>query len=298
MTLVAHYPLVETSGSTAYDYTGETGDGTINGPTVGQAGPLGQGAYQLDGSDDFIEFPFPSGVGINSDYTVALWLNSNDFSKQETIWEISPGSSDRNGLSVTSAGELAYGVYDGSNFVVEEGSDPINSGEWYHVVAAYESSSQAGTAYLNGRPFPNTNNPSLGSGNHLIGTRVSVGDLHYDGLVADYRIYDHTLTRGEIQYLYDVSQRGVIYTDSKTHSSQVQPDLTNLAYTLNGGSATVTVVGSPGTASEERLTQALDGASDYSLSWSNSHDTFAIRIVAEPADITSRVTVDRVELLA
>lgn len=67
-------------------------------------------------------------------------------------------------------------------------------------------------------------------------------------------------------------------TDTKTFSEGTQPDLQNLTYTLNSQSIVLDVIGSPGTASEEVVSQTLDGSSSYSLTWSNGHTDFRITI--------------------
>lgn len=75
------------------------------------------------------------------------------------------------------------------------------------------------------------------------------------------------------------------YGDSpiKSFSNSQTPDLQNLDYDLNGSDATLTVYGSPGTASEETNQVTLDGSTSYSLSWSSSHTDFKVR-----PDMTSR----------
>jgi hypothetical protein len=69
---------------------------------------------------------------------------------------------------------------------------------------------------------------------------------------------------------------GSLTTASRTYNEPVSPNLTNLTYSLNGGSITLDVVGSPGTSDEERYKVPLDGATEYGLSWSQGHTDFRI----------------------
>lgn len=76
----------------------------------------------------------------------------------------------------------------------------------------------------------------------------------------------------------DYLSSGSLTTATKTFDSAEEPDLTNVRYSLNGKSIDVTVIGSPGTASEEQVTQTLDGSQKYDLSWNNSHTDFRLKV--------------------
>lgn len=91
---------------------------------------------------------------------------------------------------------------------------------------------------------------------------------------------------------------GFLESATKSFSSSVAPDLTNLSYTLNGETIVLDVIGSPGTASEEVKTQTLDGSSGYTLSWSNTHSDFRIRPNLSTTDRSgaSTPTVDSITL--
>jgi hypothetical protein len=93
---------------------------------------------------------------------------------------------------------------------------------------------------------------------------------------------------------------GSLTTVEKSFSSPQKPDLTGLVYTLNSQSITVDVVGSTGTASEERVSVTLDGATQYELSWSNSHTDFRLEYSLSTSDTSQTPTVDdtSVEVLA
>lgn len=95
---------------------------------------------------------------------------------------------------------------------------------------------------------------------------------------------------------WGVYTTGSIETATKSFATDVQPDLSGLTYSLNGGSMSVDVIGSPGTGSEETVTQTLDGSSSYSLSWSNSHTDFRIKVNFTAADRDSNQTFSAVTL--
>lgn len=89
---------------------------------------------------------------------------------------------------------------------------------------------------------------------------------------------------------------GSLTTATKSFSRQVTPDFVQLAYTLNGESITLTAIGSPGTASEEQVSQSLDGSSSYSLSWNDSHTDFRIKIELSTNDTSTTPEMDSVTL--
>jgi len=76
---------------------------------------------------------------------------------------------------------------------------------------------------------------------------------------------------------WGVYSNSSITTATKSFSGSVSPDLTDLQYTLNGASITLDITGSPGTSSEEVITQSLGGASSYTLSWSTTHTDFRVK---------------------
>lgn len=91
---------------------------------------------------------------------------------------------------------------------------------------------------------------------------------------------------------------GFLETATKSFSSTTQPDLQNLSYSLNNGAIDLKVIGSPGTPSEEVVTQTLDGATSYKLTWSNSHSDFRLRPELDStADYTMPPTFNQGELV-
>lgn len=80
---------------------------------------------------------------------------------------------------------------------------------------------------------------------------------------------------------------GTLTTATKSFASATKTNLTNLEYSLNGGSVTLDVIGSPGTASEEIVTQTLDGSERYDLSWSNKHTDYRVKLTLSNGNDTT-----------
>lgn len=100
--------------------------------------------------------------------------------------------------------------------------------------------------------------------------------------------------------IFGTYRDGFLMTATKSFSSTVSPDLTDLIYTLNGETITLDVIGSPGTASEEVVSQTLDGSSGFTLTWSNTHSDFRIKANLSTAarDGTSLPSIDQLRLIA
>ncbi|MHC4168475.1 MAG: hypothetical protein ACYSWQ_16100, partial [Planctomycetota bacterium] len=93
--LVAHWRLDETSGTTAYDSSGNGNDGTLNGNPQWAAGMIG-GALHLDGSSDYVRIPFSESLRVlnRGDFTLTLWLNASAIDKKHIVFQ----QMDSNGL--------------------------------------------------------------------------------------------------------------------------------------------------------------------------------------------------------
>lgn len=90
---------------------------------------------------------------------------------------------------------------------------------------------------------------------------------------------------------------GSLTTIEKSYSSPQTPDLSGLVYTLNGETISVDVVGSPGEAGEEIVTQSLAGATSYDLTWSNAHTDFEVVFNLSTVDDSVTPEVDDLTLV-
>lgn len=302
MVLKAHYPLQEDSGD-AQDATGNGNAGTVNGATQGASGILGATAYSFGGAGDYVDignFGFGSGASLS----LSLWykLASSD-TDADTMLGRYDGSDDVLQLQVRPSGEndvtrAQLGHVGGNYHLIDGYQNP--TGTWTHAAVVFDSTTPKTELYVNGASQGEDTSAVADftqSDNIRVGSR-SDASAHFDGDIAGVRLYDHALTPGEVQHLYDVGLTGTILTATKTHGSSISPDL-RADVTLNSQSATGYVIGSPGTASEESQSASLsNGSNDYTLTWNNSHTDFRVQVVADISDVTSRVEVNRLALLA
>lgn len=99
---------------------------------------------------------------------------------------------------------------------------------------------------------------------------------------------------------WGVFNSSFLTTATKSFSESKQPDLQSLSYSLDGETITLDIIGSPGSGSEETVTQVLDGSTGYSLSWTNSHTDFRVKVDLSTTDRSgaSVPTFGKAELVA
>jgi hypothetical protein len=304
------WPQHEDSGSTAHDLS-DGYDGTVTGGTgQGNTGILGTTSYQYEpagGSDADVEISRsgdldPSNMG--DTFTFTQWVYTNNFttSTWQNVLTIGGGGNDVMGLkSGRNSGnwELYLDASNSNIGHVESNTSPTVD-TWEFLALTYDGSAGEAKLYVDGSDvytWSASGSLSGTSEDWRIGNRGEKGES-WDGKITETRIYNEALTASQVQTLYDVvDQPSTLTTASKSFSEATQPDLQNLSYVLNGESITLTVIGSPGTASEETVTQTLSGATSYSLSWNNSHTDFRLKPQLSTTDKTTSPTFSRGELI-
>lgn len=287
-----HYD--EDSGSTAEDVSGNNRDGTINGATVGSTGIHNGTAYSYDGTDDDVDLGDVDVGG--GDITWSLWLNNNLVSG-ERQWLFAKDNSYILALDFP-GNKQADSIWLGSfGTAFTSNSLSWSTGTWYHIVVVYDHSGPSVDFYRDGSAVGSdsgTNQIDTTTTNHYIGARPSI-DETFDGILDAPRIYRRTVSSSfATNQLHTTS--GYLESATKTFSASSQPDLSNLVYSLNAETIVVDVIGSPGTASEEIVSQTLDGATSYTLTWADSHTDFRVKPKPSTSDPTVSPTISKIGL--
>ena len=200
--LVGWWKFDETSGDTAFDSSGNGNDGTING--TAQWEPVGKlgGALGFDGSaGNYLVIPHSDSLRLinQGDYTITMWF------KQDVVTGIA------NLLQQTDVGgtgrtlllaDAATGI---RTFLggVSTVSGVIEEAEiWYHVamVVTEEGATDTINFYINGEPegTPTQVGSEDCEGDYLIGTDKALAARWIDGLIDDFRFYNHALSDLEV----------------------------------------------------------------------------------------------------
>lgn len=296
--LLGHYPFHETSGTTATDVSGNGNDGTYDGGTLGAAGPLNHTAVDLDGTDDSIDTPITFSGSENRCIVQIVKLDS--FNDGDTLNAHGTTNTSEKWIYRSDFGDLRIET-SGSSYI--SSLSPVADGStWETIAIDLNGNDYTGfTLYLSG----STETPGSGQGtlNTSTNNAVTLGSStdvqsgafpDLDGTHGPAFVFGRSLSVSELDTIHNTLSSAEFITSIKSFSNPSQPDLQNLDYDLNGESVTLDVYGSPGTASEEIVSQSLDGSTGFSLSWTDTHTDFKIQInwthSAESAPVVRSLT--------
>ena len=219
MTLIGYWPLNESSGaSEAKDHSGNENHGTINNggdSTVpGSNGPLAQDAYSFDGSNDKVRM-YP-GVSVQT-FAISHWIKSTDSDMQCALNLRRSTSTTRTMVGYRNSGRFSLRDDDDTDSNLDIADIDLTDGSWHHILVVRRDSS--GLIYIDGELWDSI---SLSSSDYYFGD-ISIGADQWDGgryywtgKISEVRIYDRPLTMSEVQYLYNVGQRGQHVTSKKS----------------------------------------------------------------------------------
>lgn len=215
MTLQAYYPLDEANGD-AQDYSGNGNTGTLNGATQDVTGILGTSAYDFNGSSDYVNI---NGVPHGSTgITLSVWFNSDDINSSTTQTPLSLYLNNRTRI-INGNGDISFFISDGTdnyNVIYSGGSSNV----WHHVVGTWNGGTDTMKLYVDGIERDSTSGVTsidqFGTNDRIGNREVGSGEEDFfDGTIGEARVYDHALTAGEVQYLYEVSQSANFTTEKR-----------------------------------------------------------------------------------
>lgn len=190
------------------DLSGFDNDGVLeNGVVTGVDGRVGE-SYEFDGKDDFVRVEESSEININSNLAVYGAFNAYNlpFNGYGLILEKRRNSPSKGGyalLGLNDGEKVRYEVVDSggaSNF-----DSPITLSEnlWYSSAMVYNGTHIRGYLDDDLQGTVSANIASSSGSDLFIGSRRNGGD-NFDGLLDEVRVYNRSLSQGEVQRLYEV----------------------------------------------------------------------------------------------
>ncbi len=208
--LIGHWELDESAGIIASDSVGST-TGDVAGvaawlPTGGIVG----GAFDFDGATHHIQFDSVAERALfevlGDHLTIAAWIKTSvmDSEKNEIVYE-ADGNVERNYDLHFDDGILGFRHGDGATDEIFTATTVIADGQWHHVAAVvnypdlhfYVDGVQDGTTKT--MTF-DLQNPDTGQSFNIGGDTSFATTLH-DSLIDDVRLYDRSLSAGEMTQL-------------------------------------------------------------------------------------------------
>lgn len=288
--LAVMLPSDENSGTVLSNAAGAPDFDIVGGPTLGSTGAFETTAPNYDGTDDGADAGDFSHEGAGQfTFFAVVKFDTIDGSGNHRIISRQGGTNDYVATLRLNSGNLEVLARETANntLVQATGTTSLSTGTWYFVAGYIDAANDTIKAYLDGSEEASATGTLSGTSSAwsddtgpgwtvaYFDSDGTVNKENVDGIVEYPHLFLRTLSATEISNMSSLS--GSLTTATKTFGSSVTPDLTALDYSLNSQSIDLDVIGSPGTASEEIVTQTLDGATSYTLTWSSSHTDFRIR---------------------
>jgi len=210
--LVGHWKFDESSGTIAYDSSGNGNDGTVQGDPQWVAGMIGSGALSFDGTDGYVEIGDDASLSMTDTLTITVWVNVPDFNafymlvcKQPSgaARDNYPGNYEFRIQANTGILEFGHQETEGEQYTFYTSDLSIAVEQWYHVAVAV-TKGEFVEFYIDGvaagSAEQSTNFGVLNDNSVKIGSRTDLFSF-FNGLLDDARIYDYALSYGEVGWL-------------------------------------------------------------------------------------------------
>ena len=209
---VGWWKFDEDSGNIAHDLTCSKYHGTLNGNPAWATGHL-NGALDFDGTGDFVTYWHPDEFDITGSITVSAWVKVTAWDKSwQTI--VSMYSSWSMRRDTTAAyWELprhdAFGFFTQGTGQPREtfATTPLDDGQWHHVAGTYDRATGKQYVYTDGM-LEASSQGTVGAPMNVdpaciftVGAQNETGNVSFNGLIDDVRIYDRALNESEIEQL-------------------------------------------------------------------------------------------------
>jgi len=299
--LVSWWPF----NGNANDESGTGNDGVLNGPalTEDRFGNSDQ-AYEFNGTSDYIEIQDDPTLDLETELSISVWINTNDFTQPQYIINKSTnGQSDSwlLDLSANPVNESEIRLIIGGLTPVLPYSDPVvnTNNTWYHVVCTYDL--QLVRFYVNGalvNTFPATTNTPTNSNSVFIGAPFdpSNNPQEFDGVIDDIGIWNRALSDAEVTGLYTGSGVGVTESLSASPELRVFPNPSNGSFLLEhslSGKIDLRIVDITGRQVYMDVLRAFGGHTQHALDLTGlANGTYSIELRTSGGTVTQRVLVD------
>jgi len=226
-----HWTLDETSGTTAFDSSGNGNDGTyisVDPATNSEAAIVDTGIDFESSTVARVEIPANATLAAFDSITYSAWVKSDNFSGYQGVVSIGDGINlgegvaslfYRFGANALSFRAAAWNGSVGDWRVVNQAT----AGEWYHLIVTYSYTDPVGTApkfYINGEEVTVISTVIAPSGTyvapatatfHIGNVRIGSIARSFNGVVDDVRVFDRVLSPAEILSLSSCSGPGTYF---------------------------------------------------------------------------------------
>jgi len=211
---------------TIEDYSIFNNTGTIVGGKFTNDSAMGLGAFEFDGSDDYINISSTSSTdSLTHPLTMEAWIKTEPGLTSALIHK-SNGTNENGDIGfwmlILSNGKMEVGLSDGTSVVNNmQTVNTINDNSWHHVVGVITSSNII--LYLDGSQDASTTHSvgDVSNGNNTLIGKTALSTLFYNGKIDEVRIYNRSLSASEIsQHYWAGVRKGLTLNQSQTRKNE------------------------------------------------------------------------------
>jgi len=261
---VGYWNFEEGSGSTVYDRSANSNNGTITAATY----TLGKPGWGLsyDGTDDYVSVSYNAAFSPTTAVTVEAWVKMDDPTANARIVSKTEGSGYTLGTTIDSVADQNFFVYrNGGYGKVGWSNTNFSSNTWYHLVGTYDG--RYTKFYVNGQ-LKDTDDagatyPIVEISNNLCfgieaGVSTCTTSSDFSGKIDEIRIFDYARSQAQIAFDYN-GGKPVMWLPFDENEGIIVKDISG-----NGNDGTMT--------SMDPATDWVDGIREYALDFDSTND--------------------------
>lgn len=239
--LVSYWTFDESSGATAYDWSGNRNNGTLtsmnttgNSTSGWQAAAnckAGGSCLMFDGVNDYVDCG--NGASLNfgtADFSLSAWFNISSLpSAWKTVASKGDSGSNGYGIEISSGNQYTCSIQatGGSNYHLSSTTPTLNV--WHNIICVFDRDANL-YMYVDGILIANnTANILSNSGSVNIGTNLMIGahaagTWHFNGIIDEVMVFNRSLSADEVAALYETSAKKIIGSGGSQSISSKTPN--------------------------------------------------------------------------
>lgn len=201
---IGYWPLDATSGTVAADISGNNDNGTVNGAAWSSSGRI-NGCLVFNGASSYVQIA----NHVDNDFSISFWVKTSQtagtgewYNGAGLVDGDYPGVANDFGTALL-GGKFAFGI--GNPDATISSSISINDGKWHQCVATRQQATGLIKIYVDGvlQGTGNENKNTLNASSRLLFGAIASGGGYFNGSLDDIKIFNHTLSTGEVYALYN-----------------------------------------------------------------------------------------------
>ena len=226
---VGHWLITERGGSTVFDMSGNSHQGTLTNmdpATDWVLGPHGA-VLDLDGSDDHVSLGTASDLNLQGVMSCSCWMRTADFVTAAALIATSVNGNNSNYAMTFGFTDNKFEFWNDASGPVITSVQSISDSGWHFYVATRNGSASNLTIslYIDGKFDTSaavTRNPDGSTADLVTLSRFGGFNGYYiTGNIGDVRLYNRVLTATEVSSLYTVPFLEFVWAASVLHTKEI-----------------------------------------------------------------------------